>query len=153
MLRVLRGHPNHFKETEMSQLIALVATAVIVNGQRTVIQPGEPLPDLGAHDSRELTASGAALDPERASAAQRTDTLVLAAAQAEFERARKRERQEQESQAIAKANAEAVAAAEAAFAAQRDQAGAAPAAKGEEDQPAPGDKDQVSGKADAKPRK
>ena len=38
----------------MSKLIALVATAVMVAGVRTVIQPGEELPDLSAHDEREL---------------------------------------------------------------------------------------------------
>lgn len=42
----------------MSKLIALVATAVMVEGVRTTIQPGQELPDLHEHDARELTASG-----------------------------------------------------------------------------------------------
>ena len=35
----------------MSKLIALVATAVVVGGERAVVQPGGPLPVLAAHDS------------------------------------------------------------------------------------------------------
>lgn len=45
-------------------LIALVATAVMVEGVRTVIQPGEKLPPLPAHDEKELVASGSASDGE-----------------------------------------------------------------------------------------
>ena len=41
-------------------LIALVATAVMVDGVRTIIQPGEKLPELSPHDARELQQSGAA---------------------------------------------------------------------------------------------
>ena len=51
-------------------LIALVATAVMVDGVRTVIQAGEELPQLSPHDERELVASGAAENPE--------DTAALA---------------------------------------------------------------------------
>ena len=47
----------------MSQLIALVATAVVVDGVRTIIQPGEKLPELSPHDARELQQSGAAENP------------------------------------------------------------------------------------------
>ena len=54
----------------MSKLIALVATAVVVGGVRTVIQPGEPLPELSKHDERELLQSGAAENP--------ADTAALA---------------------------------------------------------------------------
>ncbi|MBB4845024.1 glucan-binding YG repeat protein [Paucibacter oligotrophus] len=74
----------------MTLLIALVATAVVVNGARVVIQPGQPLPDLSEHDAQALKASGAAADPTRddldkqaaADAAQRH----AAAFQAERER-------------------------------------------------------------------
>ena len=38
----------------MSLLIALVATAVVVDGVRTIIQLGQPLPELAFHDEREL---------------------------------------------------------------------------------------------------
>lgn len=44
----------------MSQLIALVATAVMVDGVRTVIQPGQPLPELGEPAAAELVQTGAA---------------------------------------------------------------------------------------------
>ena len=54
----------------MSKLIALVATAVLVDGVRTVIQPGEPLPELSAHDERELLQADAAENP--------ADTAALA---------------------------------------------------------------------------
>lgn len=46
-------------------LIASVATAVMIDAVRTVIQPGQPLPpSLAAHDARQLLASGAAYDPQ-----------------------------------------------------------------------------------------
>ena len=54
----------------MSKLIALVAPAVLVDGVRTVIQPGEPLPELSAHDERELLQADAAENP--------ADTAALA---------------------------------------------------------------------------
>lgn len=44
----------------MSQLIALVATAVMVDGERVVIQPGQALPNLSARDAAELLHAGAA---------------------------------------------------------------------------------------------
>lgn len=53
----------------MSKLIALVATAVMVDGVRTVIQPGQPLPELAEHDAKALQDSGAANDPAVAEAA------------------------------------------------------------------------------------
>lgn len=42
----------------MSRLIAQVATAVLVDGVRTVIAAGQPLPDeLNEHDQRELESN------------------------------------------------------------------------------------------------
>ena len=41
------------------QLIALVAVAVHIDGKRTVIEPGQPLPELHPHDERELLRNGA----------------------------------------------------------------------------------------------
>lgn len=73
----------------MSKLIALVATAVIVNSERTVIQPGEPLPELTAHDERELVGSGAALDSAEAAKKAKRDAKDDSAAMADFENARK----------------------------------------------------------------
>ena len=43
-----------------ASLIALVATAVIVNGERQVIQPGQPLPELKPADHDALLAVKAA---------------------------------------------------------------------------------------------
>ena len=43
-----------------SALIALVPTAVLVDGVRTVIQPGQPLPALSASDSLALQHGKAA---------------------------------------------------------------------------------------------
>lgn len=79
----------------MSKLIALVATAVILNGERTVIQPGEYLPDLSEHDEGALVRSGAAEDPEVTAARAKAHVLSQATGQAEFAAARKRVQQEQ----------------------------------------------------------
>ena len=83
----------------MSKLIALVATAVIVNGERTVIQPGEPLPELTAHDERELVGSGAALDSVEAAKKAKQDAKDKSDAMAGFESARKNVLAEAESTA------------------------------------------------------
>ena len=72
----------------MAKLIALVATAVMVNGERTVIQPGEELPDLNKHDAAELVASGAAEDLAKTKADEKAAAADAAAAAAEFEAAR-----------------------------------------------------------------
>ncbi|MFC4922918.1 hypothetical protein [Delftia deserti] len=97
----------------MSQLIALVATAVLINGVRTVIQPGEPLPDLSKHDARELVGSGAA-EPEGAQAAQqRLAQLQELDAQEDFAEARKRALEEQQAREQAEAQAQAQAKADA----------------------------------------
>lgn len=87
----------------MSKLNALVATAVLVDGVRTVIQPGEPLPDLSAHDERELLQAGAAENPADTAALAKEDARAKAAADAEFEATRQQVQQAQESTAPAKA--------------------------------------------------
>ncbi len=74
----------------MSKLIALVATAVMVDGERTVIQPGEELPELSSHDQRELLQSGAAQNPDDEAAKAKADERAAAKAAAEFEAARQR---------------------------------------------------------------
>lgn len=81
----------------MSKLIAMVATAVMIAGERTIIQPGQPLPDLSEHDARELTASGAAENTDDTAALAKADKRTAAKADAEFEAARQRVQQEQES--------------------------------------------------------
>jgi len=67
------------------KLIAMVATAVMVAGQRTVIAPGGELPDLPEHDERELLASGAAKDQAQEAAQVRQDERQAASAQRAFE--------------------------------------------------------------------
>ena len=81
----------------MNKLIAMVATAVVVNGTRTVIEPGQELPELSEHDARELVASGAASNPAVEAVQAKADKRVSAQADAEFEAARQRVRQEQAS--------------------------------------------------------
>ena len=93
----------------MSKLIALVATAVILNGERAVIQPGDWLPELTPHDERELLQSGAAENPEDTSARARAHVLAQATDAAEFQAARKRVQQEQVSTATEAATATATA--------------------------------------------
>ena len=72
----------------MAQLIAMVATAVTVKGVRTIIQPGQPLPDLTEHDARELTASGAAKNTDDEAARVKAAQLDAAQGAAEFAAAR-----------------------------------------------------------------
>lgn len=82
----------------MPKLIALVATAVLINGERTVIQPGEPLPDdLPTHDANELVGSGAAEDLAKSMREDRKAQLADQAAQEEFQQARQRQIAEQKS--------------------------------------------------------
>jgi len=51
------------------KLIALVATAVMVDGERRIIQPGQPLPDLQEPDRRALLGAKAAREaPDAAQA-------------------------------------------------------------------------------------
>ena len=81
------------------KLIALVAAAVMVDGKRTVIQPGEELPDLSKHDERELVASGAAENPEDTAALAKQDARDQAQAAKEFEEARAKVQEKQASTA------------------------------------------------------
>lgn len=73
-----------------SGLIAMVATAVIVNGERIVIQPGQELPELPEHDEKELLDSGAALDPEALAASEKARKQEEQFAQQTFQEARER---------------------------------------------------------------
>lgn len=78
----------------MSKLIAMVATAVLVDGVRTIIQPGQELPKLSTHDERELVASGAAENQDDKAAQAKADKREAAQASTEFSEARKRVQQE-----------------------------------------------------------
>ena len=82
------------------KLIAMVATAVMVAGVRTVIQPGEELPELTKHDERELLGSGAASNPEDIAAIAQADARAEAATQREFQDARKRATEAQASTVV-----------------------------------------------------
>ena len=77
----------------MSKLIAMVATAVIVDGVRTIIQPGQELSALTEHDAKELTASGAAENQEDKAAEAKADAKATKQAEADFLAARKRVQQ------------------------------------------------------------
>ena len=72
----------------MSKLIAMVATAVMVAGVRTVIQPGEVLPELTKHDEGELLENGLAMDPEKHAANEKAKKAEEAAALQAFQAAR-----------------------------------------------------------------
>jgi topoisomerase IA-like protein len=67
-------------------LIAMVATAVMVEGERVVVPAGSELPpDLSEHDANELLASRAAKDPAKEAAQERKDQRAAAAAQDAFD--------------------------------------------------------------------
>jgi hypothetical protein len=81
------------------KLIAVVATAVLLDGVRTIIQPGEELPSLPEHDQRELLASGAAENPATTAAAEKAAAGEQDAAAAEFAAMREAVQQAQASTA------------------------------------------------------
>ena len=79
----------------IAPLLALVATAVLVDGERRVIQPGQPLPDeLTDHDRKELLKRGAAepADAAEQAAKQAAAQDAVAAAEVQAERERVQER-------------------------------------------------------------
>ena len=82
----------------MSKLIALVALAVLVDGVRTEIAPGEEVPadTLSAHDLKELKNMGSIKDEDEEAVAAKKHERAEVAASADFQRERK---------AIAAANA------------------------------------------------
>jgi len=73
----------------MSKLIAVVAIALFIGGERTVIQPGEEVPDLNAVDTAELKRIGSIQDEDEVRADQKTAARIDAAAAGEFAKARK----------------------------------------------------------------
>lgn len=89
----------------MSKLIAMVATAVLVDGVRTVFQPGEELPELNKYDAAELVSSGAAEDSAKKAAEERAAKKDADAAAAEIEAARQRVKAEADSTAAPAAKA------------------------------------------------
>lgn len=85
----------------MPKLIALVATAVMLDGVRTVIQPGDALPELSPHDAAALVAGGAAEDTAATAADNKAQAKEAAKAAADFKAARQRVQAEQASTAPA----------------------------------------------------
>lgn len=85
------------QKARLSGLIAMVATAVMVNGHRTIIQPGQELPELPEHDEKELVDTGAALDLEAQAASDKARKQEEQFAQQEFQKARERAMAEQAS--------------------------------------------------------
>ena len=79
------------------ELIAAVALAVMVDGKRQVIQPGQPCPELSEHDTNELLRSGAVVDQSLECAQERADKKAADDAVADFNAARKRALAERES--------------------------------------------------------
>lgn len=85
------------QKARLSGLIAMVATAVMVDGQRTIIQPGQELPELPEHDEEELLQSGAALDPAAQDSSNKARKQEEQLAQQAFQEARERAMAEQAS--------------------------------------------------------
>ncbi len=73
----------------MSKLIAVVAVAVFVNGERAVVPPGEVVTGLNAVDAAELQRIGAVKDEDEVLASQKNTERAEKMAAAEFAKARK----------------------------------------------------------------
>lgn len=138
-------------QKRLSGLIAMVATAVMVDGQRTIIQPGQELPELPEHDEKELLDSGAAQDPVAQEASGKARQQAEQLAQQDFQEARERAMASQASiaqptteQSTATPGASATGAAPAADAPAASATGAAPAAD------APAASTKAAGKSQAK---
>lgn len=65
-------------------LIAQVATAVMVDGVRTIIQPGEEIPEQNEHDTEQLLAARSATDASADAAAERDNRRAQKSAQDDF---------------------------------------------------------------------
>ncbi|MBS0508058.1 MAG: hypothetical protein JSR53_11815 [Proteobacteria bacterium] len=73
-------------------LIALVHTLVMVGEERRVIAPGQPLPELPAHDATALVAAGMAADPALDAVAAAAQAAHDAEAAQDFAAAQERQR-------------------------------------------------------------
>lgn len=71
------------------KLIALVAIAVLVDGVRTIIEPGEEVTGLNKVDIADLKASGSIEDQDEKEAAAKKDEQLDKKAAKEFADARK----------------------------------------------------------------
>ncbi len=68
--------------------VAAVMVTCHVAGERVIVQPGEPLPELPEHDVQQLLAMKAIRDPEADAAAAKADARVEKSAQADFKAAK-----------------------------------------------------------------
>lgn len=73
----------------MPKLIACVAIALLVDGQRQEFAAGAELPELPVHDAAELKKSGAIKDMGEEVAAEKAAARAEKQSAAAFERARK----------------------------------------------------------------
>lgn len=73
----------------MPKLIAIVAVAVYINGERTVVLPGEEVTGLNAVDTAELKRIGSIQDEDEVLADKKVADRLEKAAGAEFAKARK----------------------------------------------------------------
>lgn len=70
------------------KLIALVTVLATVDGKRVEIPPGEPVPELPAHDVEQLLAMNAIEDADAKAAQAKADARAEREGQKEFEEAR-----------------------------------------------------------------
>lgn len=73
----------------MSKLIALVAIAMLVNGERTEVQPGDEVTGLSPADADELKRIGSVQDDEELAADRKAADRAEKSGAAEFAKARK----------------------------------------------------------------
>lgn len=73
----------------MPKFIAKVVVALMVDGVRTEIQPGQEVPELSDHDAKELKASGSIEDTDETTAQEKADARDEAKASRAFEAERK----------------------------------------------------------------
>lgn len=73
-----------------NKLIAVIATALMVGGERKVFLPGQELPDMNEHDARELEARGAIKSQATESAKDKAAAQQQAQNNAELEAARQK---------------------------------------------------------------
>lgn len=79
------------------KLIALVAIAVMVDGVRTLIEPGAEVKGLSEVDAEALLASGSIEDRAEAEKAAKKEAKAVEQSNAEFEAARANVQAQQES--------------------------------------------------------
>lgn len=69
-------------------LIAAVMVTCYVDGVRTDIEPGNPVPELGPHDEAELKRMGALIDPDDTARDAKADAAAERKGAKDFQAAR-----------------------------------------------------------------